>query len=62
MEVKRYLFARLHSKMNKICFKIKSYRCTSQDQILLFLIKPADPKTTANLKRFTRGRNWSFDM
>lgn len=63
-EVKKYLFERLHSKMTKICFQIKSYRCTStsQDQILLSLIKQADPKATASLRRFTRGRNWSFDM
>lgn len=50
--------------MTKICFQIESYRCTStsQDQILLSFIKQADPKATASLRWFTRGRNWSFDM
>ena len=64
MEVKNCLSARLHSKMTKMCFQIKSYRCrsTKQHQILLSLIKQTDPKATASLGRFTRGRNRSFDV
>lgn len=44
--------------------RLKSYRCTStsQDQILLSLIKQDDPEATGGLRQFTRGGNWIFGM
>lgn len=51
-------------KWLKCVTRLKSYRCTStsQDWILLSLIKQDDPKATGGLRHFSRGENWIFYM
>lgn len=48
----------------KCVTRLKSYRCTSTSQnwILLSLIKQDDPKATGGLRHFSRGENWILNM